>query len=363
MNKTQTVREVWQGRRHGIDALRGVAVLMVVFFHSYVPTIGVRAYDAFLFFFEGYGTLGVDLFFVLSGFCIHSAYSRSEEGFRAKNYLARRWWRIYPPYFFALNLAMLLNLATNYFKWKNGATVSEQNFGALPVFSHLFLVHDLSQRTMLTISGPFWTIAMEMQYYLLYLAFRRCFYDRKGWIFVFSSALVLYFAAWRLYELPSAFQPLNPFCYWIEWVLGAFLAYLVRRIPGVFTRKNSLMMFVMFAVCMFIYAGEVLDPFLNRLLLGTGFFLLTAFVLSTEEIWGARPVRWLPFVGLFSYSIYLTHFLFLDRIRVFVIPALPEGWCRLLVSVSAIGIGLAIAYGFYLYFEKPFHQKAASIPK
>ena len=364
MNKTETVIKKPQGRSRGIDALRGTAVLMVVFFHSYVPSVGIRAYDSFLSFFHQYGTLGVDLFFVLSGFCIHGAYSKRGGEFSAKNYLSRRWWRIYPPYFFALSLAVILNLATNYFKWSHGAAVSWDNFGPLAVLSHLFLMHDFSQQTMLTISGPFWTIAMEMQYYLLYLLLRPFFYSGKGWVFLFLSSLILYFAAWHFYFIPSTAQPLNPFCYWIQWVLGAFLVYLTRIVPGFFNRKNSYFMFFIFLCSMFAYSSNMAGgPLLNRLVLSAGFFVLIAFAVSAEEVWGMGAVQWLPFVGLFSYSVYLTHFLFIDRVRTFVIMELPQGWPRFFVSTATIGASLVIAYLFYLYFEKPFHEKAVSIPK
>ena len=142
--------------------------------------IGVPVYDQFLDFIGGWGRLGVDLFFILSGFCIHWGYSKPGVELEAGKYLQRRWWRIYPPYFFALAFAVILNLGTNYYKLRAGGSFSWANFGLFQITSHVFLVHNLFKDSFTTISGPFWTIAVEMQFYLLYLAVRPLFFNKKG---------------------------------------------------------------------------------------------------------------------------------------------------------------------------------------
>ncbi len=348
-------------RNVGIDALRGIAVLMVLFFHSHIPSFGVDFYDGFIGFFNDYGTLGVDLFFVLSGFCIHRAYAKKDAIFDPKVYALRRWWRIYPPYFFALSLAVCLNLGTNYFKWRTGGDISWANFGPIPVFSHLFMVHNLSQETMLTISGPFWTIAAEVQYYLLYCLLRPLFKDRLGWAMLFLGSIILYFVAWHFYYQPIRIQPLNPFCYWVEWVLGAFLADLWRNHPSAFKPISCSVGLAVFFGAMFLYSSKLLaDPLWTRLIAASGLVALTAFTLGTETLWRSRPLRWLSWVGLFSYSIYLTHFMLIDRFRVFVIVNLPQGMWRVAASMAALAAALTVAYIFYRCFERPFHDKAAS---
>lgn len=357
--------EIKAGRSSSLDALRGVAVLLVVFHHWFLLPVGIPMYDFFIPFFRSYGMLGVDLFFLLSGFCIHNAYRGTPSRFSTKKYLLRRWWRIYPPYFFALALAVLMNLATNYLKWKSGAELTVSNFGPLQVLTHIFLIHNFSQKTTLTISGPFWTIATEMQYYLLYLVLRPLFYSRKGWAVLFVSAFLLYFAAWHIFYLPYAVQPLNPFCYWIEWIAGAFLAYAVKNGVIVPNRHNGLLALILtvFFLILSVQFFEPGQPELSRIAITACFASLIIFFLAFESIWARKPLAWLPRLGIFSYSIYLVHFIFLDRIRVFLIPRAREGMERLLLSVSAIAFCLFVSYGFYIFFEKPFLKKAASIAK
>ena len=219
--------------KKSLDALRGIAVLLVVFHHWFVSPLGIAAYDVFIPFFRQYGSFGVDLFFVLSGFCIHNSYVGNKADFSAKNYALRRWWRIYPPYFFALGLAVVLNLMTNGYKLYAGDSVTLGNFGPLQILTHLFLVHNLSPLTLTTISGPFWTIALEAQFYLLYLLFRPFFYRNRDWAGVFIISILFYVMAWSMFLSHLKFLPLDAFRFWIEWVLGAFLVYLVRRKPAI----------------------------------------------------------------------------------------------------------------------------------
>ena len=352
-------------RSLSIDALRGLAVLSVVFHHAYMPFIGIYGYDVFLSFFHQYGVLGVDLFFLLSGFCIHGAYSNANQQFSPKHYLLRRWWRIYPPYFFALGLAVILNLMTDYCKWRTGGVVSLHNFGVVQILPHLFLLHDFSPYTLHGISGPFWTIAMEAQYYLLYLAVRPFFYDRKGWFFMFALALVLHFAAWSEYSSVLPFQPLSPFRYWIEWVLGAFLVYWIRRKPPVFNHKRFFyfFFFLLFFVSAVFINRLVSYPSFGVLFFAVSFAFLILFFLHLEKIWSLPAMRWLPGVGVFSYSVYLIHFLLIDRVRTLFILRAPQGWLRMASSVFIISFCVAASYLFFLFLEKPFMNKSASIPK
>ena len=94
-----------------VDQLRGIAALAVVICHSSVsayktaPNLDGGPWP-WLALTLGFGYLGVPLFFVISGFCIHLPYARAlASGEPAptpawRRFFARRFWRLYPPYLF-----------------------------------------------------------------------------------------------------------------------------------------------------------------------------------------------------------------------------------------------------------------------
>ncbi len=353
-------------RNQGIDALRGLAAFFVVAHHLYVPAgIGVPAYDTLLLFFNDYGTLGVDLFFVLSGFCIHWGHSRPGEPFSPKAYLLRRWWRIYPPYFFALGFAVILNLLFNAWKWKSGGGITWNNFGPWQILSHFFLIHNMDPATRMTINGVFWTIAVEAQFYLIYLLIRSALFSAKGSILAVTASALLCLTAIYFSLQGNAFHPLNAFIYWPEWIMGAWIAQAMRVRPvrskaeyGVFWA-----LFALFgATAYYGYWHGWNDTVQStRYIWAAAFMFLVPAVMADSALSRALKSCGLPFLGLFSYSTYLIHFPIADRVRAFIIPNLEQSWQRLCVSLSTLILCYGFSWFFFKALEKPFLEKAMSI--
>jgi len=258
---------------------------------------------------------------------------------------------------------VLLNILTNYHKWHTGGVVTLNNFGLGQVLSHVFLVHNFFQSTISTISGPFWTIAVEAQFYLLYLLARPFFFSPKGWFFSFVVAIALHLGGMYLISRGHEFQPWHALQFWIEWVLGAYIAYSLR------TRYHvTRYWYVWFVLCVacWILAGHFKILGSNafwgnsQYLIVASLAFLTLLLFHWEKMWSWRGLRWIPFLGTFSYSIYLIHFLMLDRVRVFIIPALSPGVARMSISLLAMLVSLVISYVFFRYFEKPFMEKSAN---
>src|SRR5678810_864001 len=110
-------------RLRGIDALRGAAALGVVLYHAveqgkHVLPNNLLQYPIRLVqFASSYGYIGVFLFFVISGFCIHLQWARTkaagfEPEIRFISFWKRRIRRLYPPYIITLLLFLLLTAAT-----------------------------------------------------------------------------------------------------------------------------------------------------------------------------------------------------------------------------------------------------------
>src|SRR5215217_6024249 len=110
-------------RLRGIDALRGVAALGVVLYHAVdqskdVPSTSLFQYPLRVIqFASSLGYIGVFLFFVISGFCIHLQWARAkaagmEPEVRFGPFWKRRIRRLYPPYIITLLLFLLLMAGT-----------------------------------------------------------------------------------------------------------------------------------------------------------------------------------------------------------------------------------------------------------
>src|SRR5712691_10537961 len=190
-----------EGRLKSIDALRGIAALGVVLYHALLQTTNAVPNNFFrwpvklLQFVSSFGYIGVFLFFVISGFCIHLQWAKSKADGRERSiqfgpFWRRRIRRLYPPYLIAFALFMLMAALSS------GINVT--HFIVYDVVLHLLMLHNLDPHTCYSINGVFWTLAIEEQLYLAYflLLFLRtrwgwgrtiviCLLARLGWM-VFS---------------------------------------------------------------------------------------------------------------------------------------------------------------------------------
>jgi peptidoglycan/LPS O-acetylase OafA/YrhL len=159
-----------KARSERVNQLRGFAALAVVLCH-----LGVSAYkDApnlsgnpwpWLGFALGFGYLGVPLFFVISGFCIHLPQARmlalaepAAAPLTWGRFFVRRFWRLYPPYLAAIAFALILLTLVN-----GGPPVPWT-----AVAAQATLVHTLHPATFDGVNPPAWSLAVEAQLYLAY---------------------------------------------------------------------------------------------------------------------------------------------------------------------------------------------------
>ncbi|HVQ37884.1 MAG TPA: acyltransferase, partial [Pyrinomonadaceae bacterium] len=187
------------GRLQSIDALRGIAALGVVLYHAVLQTPGLVPNNFFrwpvnlLQFVSSFGYIGVFLFFVISGFCIHLQWAKSRAAgqtrpIQFKSFWKRRLRRLYPPYLIAFALFLLMAALS--------VGIDVTHFFVYDVVMHLLMLHNLDPKTCYSINGVFWTLAIEEQLYLAYflLLFLRtrwgwgptliiCALARLGWFF------------------------------------------------------------------------------------------------------------------------------------------------------------------------------------
>ncbi len=141
-----------------MDGLRGIAVLLVVLFHftrhKLLPWAPWWVYG---------GLTGVEIFFFLSGFALFYPYAQHVFEGRPlqslERYVDRRVRKIVPSYVLALSIMAI-----------GEALVAPQpGIDYLHEWLvHLFFIHNFWWPTVMTINGPFWTLAIEVQFYILF---------------------------------------------------------------------------------------------------------------------------------------------------------------------------------------------------
>ncbi len=322
-----TVQQPSTSRLESIDFLRGGAALAVVLHHAI--RYGEAPLDSPLWFRGVYaalnlGHLGVPLFFVLSGFCIHLRWakqyavsSRDELDFAA--FWKRRLRRLYPPYVVTLCISMALVLVAYRIR-ANVPLVTcypepRLKWIATDFFAHLGMLHGL--HPIFDKAGgnpPFWTLAREEYFYLMYfalLAWRRAFGLVRSLGFVFLLGLAYPRAMLLVLPADSPWWSVvnsSAIGLWIQWCLGMVAVeayYGIVELPRWCSTLWLAPIWAGSAVC-----SADRAPALSPLLWGMTFFTLLNACVERERAnrWPrGRAVRWLSQVGVFSYSLYLVH--------------------------------------------------------
>jgi peptidoglycan/LPS O-acetylase OafA/YrhL len=357
---------LFQGRLVSIDALRGAAALAVVLYHAahkgvFNPEparVWAGAWEWLTLGPFSFGYVGVYLFFVISGFCIHLKVAKSlatgkvtEIDFRA--FWKRRLRRLYPAYFAAL----LLYLAVAW-GWNGDLNLKTNLFWDLT--SHLLLIHNLDPRTVFSLNGVFWTLALEEQLYLAY--FLLLWLRRKhGWtralLICAGVRLAWWLLAWALQSVGvELVTKESAAANWCVWALGAVAVenyFGALKLPrwcydlrlasfiGVCAGALAYGDYLFYETGRFAWWAQLL----MQPLWGLAFFIVINRAVRGETWWNLRAgatkrIKWLTGLGLISYSLYLTHELVFH---------VEKGKAWLTVPLSVL-----VAWLFFQIFEKPF---------
>lgn len=344
-------------RMQALDVLRAVAVLLVLETH-----MAQNPEEAASVWFRG-GWMGVDLFFVLSGFLVAGLLFREHQRFgqiSAKQFFIRRGFKIYPAFW-------LLFIAGVIMQWA-------AHTGPRPhaVIANLLFIQNYGP----TIWGHEWTLAVEEHFYFLLLLLLVCLsrfrarrlpnpFDMIPRICVLFALLCLAFRIVTAHEIPyqngdwkTLRKHLFPTHLRMDSLFfGVLISYFYHYHSGQFlslVRRKRALLFAVALIALtpaFVLTTES-SPFMftyGFTLVYLGFGLLLACFL-TIQMPDTRIFRALACVGLYSYSIYLWH---VPVIRIITWSqnywptSLPMAlkWCVYVVAclVGSIAIGSAMS--------------------
>ncbi|MFT3670909.1 acyltransferase family protein [Aestuariivirga sp.] len=291
--------------RPEIDGLRAVAVVSVILFHAGAP------------FFSG-GYVGVDVFFVISGYLITSIIlAEFQDGsFSFARFYERRARRILPALYLVMAVSLPAGLLLLY---PTDLKSFLSSLGSIAVFSSNvqfwsesgYFDVDVDLKPMLHT----WSLAVEEQYYFLFPIFLAAMVRWRhwplAWVFLIVGAASLLLSQWLSVAAPSANFFLLPTRFW-ELAVGSGLALDgAKRLSQALSKpaRDGLALTGLFAIAAAIVLFDDLTPVpsLYALLptLGTAAVILAA---TPESVTG-RVLAWRPLVaiGLVSYSAYLWH--------------------------------------------------------
>ena len=356
-------------RLAGIDVLRALAASAVVLGHLACWhsgfNFGAGALGTAWRLCAQLGSWGVGIFFVLSGTCIHLPMARALAAgepiqLEVQAYFKRRLRRIYPPHAIVIGLSWLVAARTV-------LPPGFESYLSVPTtgqfWAHVFLVHTFVPGAIYSINSVLWTIAIESHFYLVYPLLLRL--RRRLSMETLLGGLFLLMLSLRALDLvlPFGFRGVLtnnfPGLLW-QWVLGAVIAErLARRPPAPLRPSIVVVVAVLSAVVTCVGAGVphgiLLLALFGPIAYGVVVFMASAMRFSGRGV--AMPL--LEWIGVRSYSLYLTHPIALTLVVVLLRPALSQQ------PVLLVGIAFVAAYLlavlYFVLIEKRFLYRGRSV--
>ncbi len=339
--------------RPDIDGLRAIAVISVIFYHADNSINNFKILSG--------GFIGVDIFFVISGFLITSIILKelnTTGSFSFKNFYIRRIKRIIP-------VLLLVFVTTFPFIWLFFIPTSFIDFSKSLLSSlffvsnhHFYLSGELydAENSLLKPLMHTWSLSIEEQYYIIFpliltIVFK--FFKNKLlkiFLILFSISLISMIYIFQKNESLAFFSFFTRF--W-ELLLGSIVAILHTYKKNL--QKNnhnfySILGLLMIAYSIFFYNDSTKSPYIPTLLPVLGTSLIIYFNNENGFVYKILSLKYLVFLGLISYSLYLWHY------PVFAIGRTTEFFGDG-VSKKLFLITFVLSLISYYFVEKPIKTK------
>lgn len=340
-----------------LDSLRGIAALYVVIFHFYsilkakttfvLPGLIDTVFLA--------GTVGVQIFFVLSGFVIaYSIYQQNITLSYLGRFFVRRSIRLDPPYWAAIILTLSVAFCSVWLFTKPIDTLPTWQ----ELMANLFYLQDFLQiERIIQVS---WTLCLEIQLYLFFAAItgflfwiqKTCKFKMKDKvfdspIFIISFGSLFLFSLFQqlnlafLQHIPGLFTP-----YWYNFFIGSLLCWIHMRALSV---RYYWMCCVLLILFLLITSNKQVGETL-------AISLIIYWVGVKGRLHNMLAFQPFQYLGKVSYSLYLTHWIFAGKL----IDALARRYADkmdMALGIALLVVSLAgaliTAHFFYQWIEYP----------
>ena len=340
--------------RADLDGLRAVAVLSVIVFHAF-PTVLTG------------GFVGVDIFFVISGFLISSiiATGLQSGNFRFIDFYSRRIRRIYPALILILICCLIAGweilLANEY------AELGQHVAAGAAFMSNLVLWAQSGYFDTASDAKPLlhlWSLGIEEQFYIFWPLLMWMAHRFKVRFLALAGVILIISFTWNVGLIST--NPLSafylPYCRIWELLLGAMLAYQVLNgnVNRLYAKCNIKEPMALVGLLLIGSGAYALDK--GRLFPGWWALLPTmgtVLLLSTEGSWINTKIlsqRIFVEVGLISYPLYLWHWPLLSFGRISANGELPVG-----TRIALVLLAVFLAFLTYRYYEKYLRHQGRKV--
>jgi peptidoglycan/LPS O-acetylase OafA/YrhL len=356
-------------RIFGLDILRAIAIICVLLAHTYFIFTDILAHEVSYFF----GFIGVEIFFVLSGFLIGGIltkqYSKKEFGtfHELTIFWMRRWFRTLPTYYLMLLIYLLI-------------FIKFHDSGNANLWSYAFFL----QTTVSTNPHPFfftvaWSLCVEEWFYLSFplviLAFNRIIIKTIGedknnyailcavFTYVFGCLITrIYFSGYQNFTWETNFR--KPMLLRLDSIaIGVLFAYIRHQFPLYWQKKKSSTLYLgvlLFILINVYYLFDFLiyknESWLIKTVLFTAFSLSIGLMLpyfeNIKSASNSSLSKSIIKISLYSYSIYLIHEFFI----IIFCGNLLKKVIEINPPIQTVLIWICSIYFselLYRYFEKP----------
>ena len=286
-----------------IDILRGISIILVVLYHLKIEIFNINILPG--------GYLGVDIFFLISGYLITSILylNLKKKKFDLKIFFLRRFTRIFPVYIFVISITLILSfflLIPNQM-----IDLAKSSVSSILFYSNIFFWNNLNDYyNPDAILNPLlhtWSLAIEIQFYLIFPVLFIFFIKFKN-----KFKLLLFFVGISSLFIAILFSYIEPQINFFgfqsrlwEFLFGSLIFFLKDKIVINlnFINKNIIyLLIILFAV--FFDSSTKHPSYLTLIML----IFVSLIILDKNKLKHKKNKKILLFFGLISYSLYLWHY-------------------------------------------------------